>query len=113
MMDIAVALRNIADQVRSNKFKVDDLRGGTFTISNVGALGGMFATSIINHPEVAILALGRSRKVPVVLNGELAETLRLPLCVSFDHRATDGADAARFTREIISYLETPAKFLLD
>lgn len=110
---IATALRAIADKVRSNKFTVDDLRGGTFTISNVGALGGMFATSIINYPEVAILTLGRSRKVPVILDGQLAETLRLPICVSFDHRATDGANAARFTREIVGYLETPARFLLD
>ncbi len=110
---IATALRTIAEQVRSNKFAVEDLRGGTFTISNVGALGGMFATAIINYPEVAILAVGRSRKVPVLVNGQLAESLRLPLCVSFDHRATDGANAARFTSELVSYLETPARFLLD
>ncbi|MFQ5590766.1 MAG: dihydrolipoamide acetyltransferase family protein [Phycisphaerae bacterium] len=110
---IATAMRAIADQVRSNKFAVDDLRGGTFTISNVGALGGVFATSIINYPEVAILAVGRSRRVPILCDGRLAETIKLPLCVSFDHRATDGADAARFTREIVSYLETPARFLLD
>ena len=63
--------------------------------------------------RVAILAVGRSHKVPILQDGQLAESLRLPLCVSFDHRATDGANAARFTREIISYLETPAKFLLD
>ncbi|MHC4695362.1 MAG: dihydrolipoamide acetyltransferase family protein [Planctomycetota bacterium] len=110
---IAAALRTIADQVRSKKFTVDDLRGGTFTISNVGALGGMFATSIINYPEVAIIAVGRSRTVPVLSNGQLTEALKLPLCVSFDHRATDGANAARFTREIVSCLETPARFLLD
>lgn len=110
---IAGALRGIADRIRSNRFAIEDLRGGTFTITNVGALGGTFSTPIINHPEVAILGLGRSRKVPVVRDGQLAEVLSLPLNLSFDHRVTDGANAARFTREIISFLEMPAKFLLD
>ncbi len=110
---IAAALRTIADRVRLNQFAVEDLRGGTFTITNVGALGGTFSTPIINYPEVAILGLGRSRKVPVLRNGQLAEALMLPLNLSFDHRATDGANAARFTSEIKSYLETPTKFLLD
>jgi pyruvate/2-oxoglutarate dehydrogenase complex dihydrolipoamide acyltransferase (E2) component len=113
MRGIAAALRSIADRVRTNQFAIEDLRGGTFTITNVGALGGTFSTPIINYPEVAILGLGRSKKVPVYRNGSVAEALILPLNVSFDHRATDGANAARFTREIISYLETPAKFLLD
>ena len=110
---IAAALRTIADRVRTNQFAIEDLRGGTFTITNVGALGGTFSTPIINYPEVAILGLGRSRKVPVFRNGQLAEALMLPLNLSFDHRATDGANAARFTSEIKSYLETPTKFLLD
>jgi pyruvate dehydrogenase E2 component (dihydrolipoamide acetyltransferase) len=110
---IAAALRTIADRVRLNQFAVEDLRGGTFTITNVGALGGTFSTPIINYPEVAILGLGRSRKVPVLRDGQLAEALMLPLNLSFDHRATDGANAARFTSEIKSYLEMPTKFLLD
>jgi len=110
---IAAALRTIADRVRTNQFAIEDLRGGTFTITNVGALGGTFSTPIINYPEVAILGLGRSRKVPVFRNGQLAEAMMLPLNLSFDHRATDGANAARFTSEIKSYLETPTKFLLD
>ena len=113
LREIAVALRTIADRIRSNQFVIEDLRGGTFTITNVGALGGVFTTPIINHPEVAILGLGRSRRVPVFRDGEVKEALVLPLSLSFDHRATDGANAARFTSEVISYLETPAKFLLD
>ncbi len=110
---ITAALRGISERVRTNQFAVEDLRGGTFTITNVGALGGMFSTPIINYPEVAILGMGRSRKVPFVKDGQLAEALKLPLNLSFDHRATDGANAARFAGEIMSYLETPAKFLLD
>ncbi|MBI4718379.1 MAG: 2-oxo acid dehydrogenase subunit E2 [Planctomycetes bacterium] len=113
MRGIAAALRTIADRVRTNQFAIEDLRGGTFTITNVGALGGTFSTPIINYPEVAILGLGRSRTVPVLRNGQLAEALMLPLNLSFDHRVMDGANAARFTREIISYLELPARLLLD
>lgn len=110
---IASELRSIAERIRSSQFGIEDLRGGSFTITNVGALGGLFSTPLINYPEVAILGLGRSRTVPVMRNGEVQEAMVLPMCVSFDHRATDGANAARFTREIISYLEMPAKFLLD
>ncbi len=110
---IALALRSIADRIRANQFAIEDLRGGTFTITNVGALGGTVNTPIINFPEVAILGLGRSRKVPVLRDGSLAESLILPLNLSFDHRAVDGANAARFTREIMSYLETPTRFMLD
>jgi len=110
---IGHALRTIAERIRTNQFAIEDLRGGTFTITNVGALGGTFSTPIINYPEVAILGLGRSRKTPVLRDGQLAESLMMPISLSFDHRATDGANAARFTREIIGYLETPAKFLLD
>ena len=110
---IAAELRGIADRIRANKFAIEDLRGGTFTITNVGALGGTFSTPVINYPEVAILGLGRSREMPVVKNGEIVRALMLPVNLSFDHRATDGANAARFTGEIISYLQTPGKFLLD
>lgn len=110
---ITAALRSIAERVRTNQFAVEDLRGGTFTITNVGALGGMFSTPIINYPEVAILGMGRSKKVPVFRDGQVREALTLPLNVSFDHRATDGANAARFAGEIMSYLQNPAKFLLD
>lgn len=110
---IAAELRSIADRVRSNKFAIEDLRGGTFTLTNVGALGGTVSTPVINYPEVAILGLGRSREMPVVKDGQIQPALILPVNLSFDHRATDGANAARFTGEILSYLQTPAKFLLD
>lgn len=110
---IALELRSIADRIRTRKFAVEDLRGGTFTITNVGALGGTFGTPIINYPEVAILGMGRARETPVYRNDLLTKALILPLFLSFDHRATDGANAARFTREVIGYLETPTKLLLD
>ena len=110
---IARALRTIADRIRTNQFGVDDLRGGTFTITNVGALGGTVNTPIINYPEVAILGLGRSRKVPVIRDDKVVPAMVLPVNLSFDHRTTDGANAARFTTDVIGYLETPARFLLE
>ncbi len=113
LQGIAVQLRALADQIRSNKFDIEDLRGGTFTITNVGALGGMFSTPIINYPEVAILGLGKTRNVPVVKDHMIVPGQMLPVNLSFDHRATDGANAARFTTDIISHLENPALFLID
>lgn len=110
---IATSLRGIADRIRANQFAIEDLRGGTFTITNVGALGGTFSTPIINYPEIAILGLGRSVWKPVIKNDEIVKALLLPLNLSFDHCTTDGANAARFTGEIKSYLELPAKLLLD
>jgi pyruvate/2-oxoglutarate dehydrogenase complex dihydrolipoamide acyltransferase (E2) component len=110
--EISDALVVLAEKVRKTQFAIDDLRGGTFTITNVGALGGRYSTPIINHPEVAILATGRVRPEPAVVDGQVEVRMILPLSLSFDHRATDGAQAARFTREIVDYLENPARMLL-
>ncbi|MHC5108709.1 MAG: dihydrolipoamide acetyltransferase family protein [Planctomycetota bacterium] len=113
MRGIAYELRKLADHIRANQFGIDDLRGGTFTITNVGALGGTFSTPIINYPEVAILGLGKSRRVPVFRNDKVEEGIMLPMNLSFDHRATDGANTARFAGEIKAYLENPTLFMLD
>ena len=112
LLGIAAELRSIAERIRSNRFEIDDLRGGTFTVTNYGALGGIFGTPIINYPEVAILGVGRMRQLAVMRDGVPQPALMLPLSLSFDHRATDGATAARFTNELMSYLQTPARFLL-
>ena len=110
---LAKGLSEMADNVRNNKFAVDDLRGGTFTISNLGAIGGTYSTPIINVPETAILLVGRSRKMPVVVeNDEIAVRLMMPLSLSYDHRLIDGGAAARFLNEVIGYLESPSRLLL-
>ena len=83
------------------------MRGGTFTITNVGSIGGIFATPIINQPEIAILALGKIYESPVVKNGQIMIRKILPLSLAFDHRVVDGAEAARFTNVIKKYLENP------
>ena len=113
LRQITGELRSIADRVRANRFDIEDLRGGTFTITNVGALGGMWSTPIINYPEVAILGLGRSRKVPAFKGDAVVPALMMPVNLSFDHRATDGANTARFCGDIIACLENPMKFLLE
>ena len=110
--DIARQLGTMAENVRGNKFSIDDLRGGTFTISNLGAIGGTYSTPIINTPETAILLVGRSRKLPVVVDDEVQVRLMMPLSLSYDHRLIDGGAAARFLNEVIGYLEAPSRLLL-
>jgi pyruvate dehydrogenase E2 component (dihydrolipoamide acetyltransferase) len=111
--DIARSLGNIADNARNNNFKLEDLRGSTFTISNLGAVGGTYSTPIVNVPEVAILLLGRSRRQATVMeDGKIAPRLMMPLSLSYDHRLVDGAAAARFLNGVIEYLENPSRLLI-
>ncbi len=111
--NIAKALTETTDKARKAQFKLDDLKGGTFTISNLGAVGGTYSTPIINPPEVAVLLLGRSRKLPIVGEGDKIDVrLMMPLSLSYDHRLVDGATAARFLNEVINYLKVPGRLLL-
>jgi pyruvate dehydrogenase E2 component (dihydrolipoyllysine-residue acetyltransferase) len=110
--DIARSIITIAERARAFQFGIEDLRGGTFTISNLGAVGGAYSTPIINHPEVAILLLGRSRWLPMVRHDKVEPRLMMPLSLSYDHRLVDGATAARFLNEVIDYLQSPGKLLL-
>jgi len=112
VLDLARELAALAQRVREGKAALDDLRGGTFTVTNIGALGGTGAIPIINYPEVAILALARARLEPVVRAGAIVPRLMLPLTLTFDHRVADGADGARFAAEIVALLESPGRLLL-
>jgi len=109
---VAQAVADTAEKAKNAQYGIEDLRGGTFTISNLGAVGGAYSTPIINWPEVAILLLGRSRKMPVVHDDKIESRLMMPLSLSYDHRVIDGAMAARFLNEIIGYLESPGRLLL-
>lgn len=109
---IAQAIAETAEKAKNSQYGIEDLRGGTFTISNLGAVGGAYSTPIINWPEVAILLLGRSRKMPVVHDDKIEPRLMMPLSLSYDHRIIDGAMAARFLNEVIGYLESPGRLLL-
>jgi pyruvate dehydrogenase E2 component (dihydrolipoamide acetyltransferase) len=110
--DVARALAQLSETVRDGSFSAADLQGSTFTISNLGAIGGTYSTPIINTPEVAILLVGRSRKMPVVLDDEIVVRLMMPLSLAYDHRLVDGAKAARFLNDVIDYLEAPSRLLL-
>jgi pyruvate dehydrogenase E2 component (dihydrolipoamide acetyltransferase) len=108
---IAAEVVALSERVRSGKFEIAEVRGATFTITNIGPLGGTFFTPMVNFPEVAILGLGRARLQPAMYEGQIAPRLILPLSLSFDHRVVDGADAARFVSELIRLLENPLRLI--
>ena len=111
--EITRSLAEMAGKVRSGNFAVSDLRGGSFTVSNLGAIGGQYSTPIVNVPEVAILLVGRSRKLPVVMpDDSIQPRLMMPLSLSYDHRLVDGGTAARFLNDVIGFLEAPSRLLL-
>lgn len=102
---IAKELAELAGKARSRKLSTDELKGGSFTISNQGGIGSGHFTPIVNKPEVAILGLGRSALKPVVRDGAVLPKLMLPLCLSYDHRVIDGGAAARFMVDLVLALE--------
>ncbi|HVS39033.1 MAG TPA: 2-oxo acid dehydrogenase subunit E2 [Gemmataceae bacterium] len=110
--ELAEELAALADRARQRKLDGAELKGGTFTITNLGGIGGTGFTPIVNYPEVAILGLSRGRLEPVVRNSEITPRLMLPLSLSYDHRVIDGAAAARFTRRLAEMLENPLLMLL-
>ena len=107
VLDIAAEIQALAKAARGRTLDLADLKGGTFSITNVGVFGGDFATPIINYPEAAILATMKIADRARVENGAVAVKKTLPLCLSFDHRIIDGAEAARFTRDLVRFLENP------
>jgi pyruvate dehydrogenase E2 component (dihydrolipoamide acetyltransferase) len=114
MVDIAVDLGEIAKKARAGAITLADMQGGTFTITNLGGIGGSFFTPIVNSPEVAILGVGRAIMDPCIGKNELcAPRLRMPLSLSYDHRIIDGADGARFLRWIVEAIEEPMLISLE
>ena len=111
IVELAVELSQLSKKAREKKLTPADMEGGTFTITNLGGIGGVGFTPIVNYPEVAILGLSRSRMEPEWMNGKFEPRLILPLSLSYDHRLIDGADAARFLRWIAEAFEQP--FLLS
>lgn len=108
---LAAELIDLSQRVREGKFEIAELRGASFTITNIGALGGTFFTPMVNFPEAAILGLGQARLQPAVYDGQIVARLIMPLSLSFDHRIVDGADAARFVNEVIASLENPLRMI--
>ncbi|MBI5571581.1 MAG: 2-oxo acid dehydrogenase subunit E2 [Desulfomonile tiedjei] len=113
ILEIAADLQELSKKARDRTIDLEDLRGGTFTITNVGAIGGTWATPIILHPQVAILASMRATKRPVVRDDHVVVRTMMPLTLSFDHRVLDGADSGRFINHVKELLEDPLRMLVD
>ncbi|MBN9524215.1 2-oxo acid dehydrogenase subunit E2 [bacterium] len=111
--DIAAEVVGLAEKARAGKLGLDDMRGGTFTITNLGGVGGTAFTPIVNYPEVAILGLSRSAPQPVVKDGQIVPRLMMPLSLTYDHRVVDGADGARFTTRLVQLFSDPLRLLMD
>ena len=113
LTQIAVELAEAAERARNRKLGLDDMQGGSFTVTNLGGIGGTGFTPIINAPEVAILGISRGTFEPVYVDGEFKPRLMLPLSLSYDHRLIDGADAARFLGWVVEALEQPFLLFLE
>jgi len=116
----SLSIRQLASEIsrlgaaaRERKLKMEELSGGTFTITSLGQTGGLFATPIINHPEVAILGIHKMRKRPIVKDDQVVVREMMYLSLSFDHRVIDGAMGADFAYELIRYLEHPERLFME
>ena len=111
--DIATEVQTLAEKARAGKLAIDEMRGGTFTITNLGGIGGTSFTPIVNYPEVAILGMCRSSMQAVVKDGAIVPRLMLPLSLTYDHRVVDGADGARFTSRLVQLFGDPMRLLME
>lgn len=105
LLELALEVSELAERARTRKLTLEEMRGGTFTISNQGGIGGSFFTPIINRPEVAILGLGRAVLKPVIQDGQVTARLLMPTGLSYDHRLIDGGAAARFMVDLAQALQ--------
>ena len=112
LLALAAEVQHLAELANTRRIPLADLRGGTFTISNYGAVGGIFATPMLHLPQVAILGVGRFMQKPVAYEGAVALRTILPLSLTFDHRVLDGAAAQRFLNAVMAYLADPTRLLL-
>ena len=113
VLQLAAELTELAGKARDRKLQVSEMQGGTFTITNLGGVGGTAFTPIVNYPEVAILGMSRSQKQLQLVNGDISERLMLPLSLSYDHRVVNGADAARFTVKLANMLSDAFRLLIE
>jgi pyruvate dehydrogenase E2 component (dihydrolipoamide acetyltransferase) len=110
---LSVELTALAERARTRKTTLEEMQGGTFTVTNLGGIGGSYFAPIINAPEVAILGVARSSMEPVYSQGQFVPRLLLPLALSYDHRLIDGADGARFLRWVVEALQQPFLLALE
>jgi len=113
VLELASEIQDLSQKARERKIKLEEMRGSSFSLSNWGHFGGTFATPIINYPDVAIMGTGRIIDKPWVKDGQILIRKILPLSLTFDHRVTDGVDAATFLSKIIHYLEDPGLLFIE
>jgi pyruvate dehydrogenase E2 component (dihydrolipoamide acetyltransferase) len=113
ILDLAAEVQRLTEAARARKIAVEDLKGGTFTITSAGSIGGILATPILNYPEVGILGVYKISDRPVVRDGQVVIRKMANLSITLDHRIVDGATAARFMNELIRLLQTPGLMLLE
>jgi pyruvate dehydrogenase E2 component (dihydrolipoamide acetyltransferase) len=111
--ELASEIQDLSQKAKERKIKLEEMRGGSFTISNWGHFGGTFATPVINYPDAAIMGTGRIADKPWVKEGQIVIRKILPLSLTFDHRVTDGADAATFLSKVMRYLEDPGLLFIE
>lgn len=113
IVELCIELADLAAKTRDGKVELDRLQGGTFTVTNIGAIGGVGMMPMVNYPEVAIFGMAKAKEQPVVRNGNIVIRNMLNVTLSFDHRVADGAEAAYFVRHVAECLEDPFKLLLE
>lgn len=113
IFEISNEIVQLAEKAKQGKLALEDMKGGTISITNIGSIGGTYATPIINHPEVAILGMYKIQEKPIIKNGDLSSLKVMNLTLTADHRLIDGAVAARFLRAMVERLENPGVLMLD
>lgn len=113
LFDLAAEIAELSEKARTNKLALNDVKGGTFTLTSIGSIGGLFGLPIINLPEVAIMGINKISQRPVARDGQIVIREMMYLSLSCDHRVVDGAEAARFVNHVIEQLEKPSRLLLS
>jgi pyruvate dehydrogenase E2 component (dihydrolipoamide acetyltransferase) len=113
IFQIAKQIAELANKARNRKLSLDEMKGGSFSITSFGSIGGIFATPVLNYPQAGILGIGRILKTPVVREEEIVIGHVMPLSLTVDHRIVDGGEATRFIYKVMEYLADPISFLME
>ena len=113
IIELAFELADLIGRAQERKLTLDEIRSGTFTITNYGSISGYFAVPVINYPEVGILGIGRITEKPIIRNGKISIGKMLPLSMSVDHRIVDGAEVGRFLNDFMGFLKDPLTMFLE
>jgi len=113
LLQIAQKITELSEKARDRKLSMDDMKDGSFTLTNYGSIGGIYATPVINFPQAGILGIGRIVKQPVVKDNQVIVGNVLPLSLSVDHRIVDGGEASRFMNSIMEYLSDPVLMMME